>query len=208
VSVFNLISKWKSLQTLFNALGRTLPKIASIGVVLLVLYYVFDVLFVSLYQDLYDEVSIAPPRYRLEFRSQYNRLTFLKLLAQGYLDWDYFGNLEYGFISQFQMMTTDSWHEIVRQVFVARYTSYIFFYIWVILCTFVVLNLFIAAMMEALGEAREEEKMAEIEEKSKVFAANAPIEELVYKQHDLLQTQQDLHHSLSLIMKRVPELQS
>jgi hypothetical protein len=78
---------------------------------MLTFYYVFCVLFVSLFRHLYDE---------------------------GAFDWDYFGNLEYAFISQFQMMTTDSWHEIVRQTFAVRYTSYLLFYLWVCFTTFVV----------------------------------------------------------------------
>jgi hypothetical protein len=60
-------------------------------------------------------------------------------------------------------------------------------------------------MMEALGEVRDEDKLEEIVEKSKAFANAAPIDELVDKQHDLVETQKELNKTIQEVLRRVPE---
>lgn len=60
-------------------------------------------------------------------------------------------------------------------------------------------------MMEALGEVRDDDKVEEIVEKSKAFANAAPIDELIYKQHDLVETQKELNKTIQGVLRRVPE---
>lgn len=97
--VLSLVSKWKSLQDLVRAVGHTLPRLASIFICLLLIFYVYMVLCTTLYIDLY---------------------------AEGYLNWPYFSRLDYTFITLFQFMTLDSWHGVIRQVQVARPFRYVF----------------------------------------------------------------------------------
>ena len=87
--IFALVARLGSLRTLFMAVAQSVPKMASIWMILSMFFYVFAVLYTNLYSDLYDE---------------------------GFLDWDYFGRLDRTLITLFQFMTLDSWTGVVRQV--------------------------------------------------------------------------------------------
>ena len=52
--IFSLVSKWESLRLLFAAVGKTMPKMASIWLALMIFFYIFSVLCTTLYADLYD----------------------------------------------------------------------------------------------------------------------------------------------------------
>ena len=81
IRIFALVSKWKEMQGLFIALSLTLPKLSSLGAVLLLFFYVYCVLTVNLYSGFYDD---------------------------GYFNADYFGDIEQAFVTLFQIMTFDS----------------------------------------------------------------------------------------------------
>lgn len=49
-------------------------------------------------------------------------------------------------------MTGDGWSEINRQLMESHPSSWIYFVIFVLVCTFVVLNLFIAVVVSAMEE--------------------------------------------------------
>lgn len=168
--IFSLVSKWESLRVLFAAVGKTMPKMASIWLALMIFFYIFCVLCTTLYADLYED---------------------------GYLDWDYFGRLDYTFITLFQIMTLDSWTAVVRQVMVARPWSWLAFLAWVIVTSFFVLNLVVAVICESLIEiqkAKDQEKAgALIDENANKQAASAmQMDDLIQQQHHMLNVQQDL----------------
>lgn len=119
--VFSLVSKWESLRMLFAAVGKTMPKMASIWTALMIFFYIFCVLCTTLYADLYEE---------------------------GHLDWDYFGRLDYTFITLFQIMTLDSWTAVVRQVMDGQPWAWLLFFTWVVITSFFVLNLVVAVICE------------------------------------------------------------
>mmetsp|Transcript_30663 Transcript_30663/g.50663 ORF Transcript_30663/g.50663 Transcript_30663/m.50663 type:complete len:511 (-) Transcript_30663:118-1650(-) len=168
--IFSLVSKWESLRILFAAVGKTMPKMASIWMALMIFFYIFCVLLTTLYADLYED---------------------------GFLDWDYFGRLDYTFITLFQIMTLDSWTDIVRQVMTARPWAWVGFLAWVIITSFFVLNLVVAVICESLIEvqkAKDQEKAgaAMEENKNKAAASALQMHDLVQQQHQMLNVQQDL----------------
>jgi voltage-gated sodium channel len=171
--IFSLVSKWESLRILFAAVGKTMPKMASIWLALMIFFYIFCVLCTTLYGDLHED---------------------------GYLDFDYFGRLDYTFLTLFQIMTLDSWTAVVRQVMAARPWAWLVFLAWVIITAFFVLNLVVAVICESLIEinkAKEQEMMGEAmqENNNKAAASALQMEDLVRQQVHMMNVQQDLIRS-------------
>ena len=76
---------------------------------------------------------------------------------------EFFGNLGSSFFTLFQVMTLESWSDgIARPVMEKFPNSWIFFVIFIIIATFVVVNLFVAAIVDSFSAHsaadKEEEK--------------------------------------------------
>lgn len=76
-----------------------------------------------------------------------------------------FGSLPTSLFTLFQTMTGDDWGNIAREVMEVHPSAWIFFTIFILLCTFVVLNLFMAVVVSAMDEEAKEER-AEMEDLS------------------------------------------
>lgn len=76
---------------------------------------------------------------------------------------EFFGSLEASLFTSFQIMTTEGWPDIVRAVQKVHPYSWIFFITYILVATFVILNLFIAVIVDAMqkeeGEAEEAIKL-------------------------------------------------
>ncbi|MBL1073686.1 ion transporter [Nocardia sp. 2] len=70
---------------------------------------------------------------------------------------DYFGSLGTSMWTLFQIMTGEAWPDIAREVMAAKPLAWIFFLGYILISTFVVLNLFLAVMVSAADEVREDE---------------------------------------------------
>jgi voltage-gated sodium channel len=79
-----------------------------------------------------------------------------------------FGTLPTSLFTLFQAMTGDDWGNIAREVMTRHPSAWIFFTIFILLCTFVVLNLFMAVVVSAMDE----ESAAELAELEDVSAAS------------------------------------
>ncbi|MFI7106079.1 ion transporter [Nonomuraea sp. NPDC050227] len=71
-----------------------------------------------------------------------------------------FGSLPTSLFTLYQTMTGDDWGNIAREVMGAHPTAWIFFTIFILVCTFVVLNLFMAVVVSAMDEESAEERAA------------------------------------------------
>jgi len=129
--VVTLVSRWDSLRTLFEAVGSTIPKMASIWMALLILYYIFAVLFTTLFHGLYED---------------------------GYLGDDYFGRLDKTFVTLFQVMTLDNWSEVAREVMVYEPWAFLPFFIFILFTSFFVINLVVAVICESLIHVKDAER--------------------------------------------------
>ena len=81
---------------------------------------------------------------------------------------EYFGTLQASLFSMFQMLTTEGWPDIVRKVMAVYPYSWVFFIIYIFAATFIVLNLFIAVIVDAMQRssehmAKEKEEAEEID---------------------------------------------
>ncbi|MFF5206106.1 ion transporter [Streptosporangium sp. NPDC000396] len=72
---------------------------------------------------------------------------------------EYFGDLPTSLFTLFQMMTGDAWSDITRKVMAEHPSAWIFFVLFMLVCTFVVLNLFIAVVVSAMDEEHAEESV-------------------------------------------------
>ncbi|MEV5410364.1 ion transporter [Thermopolyspora sp. NPDC052614] len=71
---------------------------------------------------------------------------------------EFFGDLPTSLFTLFQMMTGDAWSDIAREVMAQHPMAWVFFIVFVLICTFVVLNLFIAVVVNAMEEEHKAEE--------------------------------------------------
>ncbi|WP_157245351.1 ion transporter [Nonomuraea typhae] len=74
----------------------------------------------------------------------------------------YFGDLQTSLFTLFQTMTGEAWPDIAREVMTEHPYAWVFFVVFILVCSFVVLNLFMAVVVSAMEEESAEER-AEIE---------------------------------------------
>ncbi|MFG1968410.1 ion transporter [Nonomuraea fuscirosea] len=84
---------------------------------------------------------------------------------------DRFGDLPTSLFTLYQTMTGDDWGNIAREVMSRHPTAWIFFTIFILVCTFVVLNLFLAVVVSAMDEESAEERAEERAERAEELAA-------------------------------------
>ena len=113
------------------ALFGVMPRMAAIGLMLCLIFYIFGVMFTQLFKDLY---------------------------AQGYTEYDYFGSLAWTLFTLFQMMTLDNWASICREVTKKYKWAWLPFFTFVIISGFIVVNLIIAVICDAIGALHADEK--------------------------------------------------
>lgn len=118
------------MKNLVEALFNVMPRMFAIGCLLCLIFYIYGVMFTVMFKDLYDD---------------------------GYLDQDYFSRLDKTFFTLFQLMTTDSWSYITKQVMVVYPYAWLPFITFILLSSFVVLNLVIAVICNAVSELQRNE---------------------------------------------------
>lgn len=85
----------------------------------------------------------------------------------GATDPEHFGTLTSSLLSMFQITTGDDWANVIRPTTEARPGAWVFFIVYIVLATYIVLNLFIAVAVEALDRESEEtadEMVQEVEQ--------------------------------------------
>ncbi|MQA85802.1 MAG: ion transporter [Streptosporangiales bacterium] len=78
---------------------------------------------------------------------------------------EYFGNLGVSLFTLFQVMTGEGWPEVARDVMDAQPMAWIFFVVYILLSTFVVLNLFIGVVVSAMESQVRSETQADLDER-------------------------------------------
>jgi voltage-gated sodium channel len=75
----------------------------------------------------------------------------------GETDEERFGSLAASLRSMFQVTTGDDWANVIAPTTAVHPWAYVFFVVFIVLATYIVLNLFIAVAVEALDKETEEE---------------------------------------------------
>lgn len=127
-----LVSVVPSMRKVIVGLFSAIPSIATVIVMLLLLFYISAVM-------------------------------ATKLFGEAFPQW--FGNLGASLYSLFQIMTLESWSMgIVRPVMEVYPYAWAFFVPFILLTSFIVLNLFIGVIVNAMAEATEDDAHGEREE--------------------------------------------
>jgi hypothetical protein len=102
----------------------------AIGLLLFLVSYIFAVMCTQLFADAYPT----------------------------YTEIDYWGRLDATFFSLFQIMTLDNWSDIARQTMVGYPFAWLPIIVFVIVTGFVVVNLIIAVICDAISALHDDEK--------------------------------------------------
>jgi voltage-gated sodium channel len=89
----------------------------------------------------------------------------------------HFGNLGTSLWTLFQTLTGEAWPEIADDVMAQYPASWVFFLVFILISTFVVLNLFLAVIVGAMESVREDEEAALEETESDIKAEIAALRE-------------------------------
>ena len=119
-----LVTRVKMMKNLVLAVFNVMPKMAAIGLLLALIFYIFAVMMTQMFKNLYEDGLTAE---------------------------DYFSNLPITFFTLFQMMTLDNWADIARQVVAVYFWAWIPIFFFVTISGFVVVNLIIAVICDAVS---------------------------------------------------------
>merc|ERR1719245_2053369 len=89
---------------------------------------------------------------------------FMNLYSEGYSTWDYFSRLDITLFSLFQMMTLNDWSPIARDAMAMYGWAWIPFIAFVILQSFIMMNMIIAALCNSMTIIRENEELEKAKE--------------------------------------------
>jgi hypothetical protein len=130
---FRLVTRVKTLQNLVTALFSVVPRIAGITLLLALIFFIFSILMTSMWKDLYHE---------------------------GYTEQDYFSRLDATLFTLFQVLTLDEWAGLTREVMASPGNSWAWFPMiaFVIITAFIVINLIIAVICDAIAALHANEK--------------------------------------------------
>jgi len=138
--ILRLVSKVESLKKVVNALLTVMPRMGLVAFLLSLMFLVFGIGFTVLFADMYKNKHTS---------------------------YDYFSSIDRTFLTLFQIMTFDNWHEIAREVMVVYPWSWILFVLWAVITGFVIVNLIVAIICESLVTMTEEKKLQdELEQKA------------------------------------------
>lgn len=176
--VLKIASKFEALQKLIRALIDVIPNITAIFSLLLLVFYIFAVMFTTLFKK-YDKAGDLEA-------------------ASGYFD-----RLDRTLFSLFQFMTMD-WQEAARDCQKQISWAPILFIMFEIASGFIVFNLIVAVLCEALGlldkDTREDEEEI-VEERERLQAIQSlmiQVEQVREKQRVIRKTLQELDGGSSL----------
>ena len=128
-----LVTRVKVMKNLVLALFDVMPRMGAICMLLGLIYYIFAVMFTQLFGDLY---------------------------SKGVTDIDYFSRLDLALFTLFQIMTLDAWGSIARQVSKEYHWAWIPFTVFVTVSGFIVVNLIIAVICDAVSNMDDDDRAA------------------------------------------------
>mmetsp|Transcript_22353 Transcript_22353/g.52607 ORF Transcript_22353/g.52607 Transcript_22353/m.52607 type:complete len:350 (+) Transcript_22353:115-1164(+) len=136
VRAVRVVSKVKDLRELVMALFHTVDRMGAIASLLLLIYFVFTIFFTELFKDAY---------------------------AKGVTSEDHFSTLGLTAFTLLQFMFLDDWSSMTKELMAEYWWSWIPILVFIIICTFVVMNLIIAVICDAVGAIQTDEMTANLD---------------------------------------------
>lgn len=181
-----LVTRIEVMKNLVLAVFSVMPRMAAIGLLLLLIFYIFAVMFTQLFKDLYHEGKTSD---------------------------DYFSRLDATFFTLFQIMTLDSWADIAREVIDDIQWAWLPFVIFVTISGFIVVNLIIAVICDAVSALEEDVKAkitggaleadGESEENSGEQDVREQLESLEFQVDELNRVQEQTLHTLEYLTRQI-----
>ena len=138
ISIFKLAKSWRRFQHLLKTIWRTLVDISTFTIVLFLFMFLFTILGMEIFA------------YRVKFDNNGN-----PNLVTGSSPWQNFDNFEWAFTSVFVLLTGDSWgSDIWVQLYRATepWRSTIYVFVIYIIGNRILLNLFLAILLQNFDE--------------------------------------------------------
>jgi hypothetical protein len=159
-NLFDNYYRWQSnaisffLNHILAALLSVLPRMGAIFLMLLLIFYIFAVMFTTHFnQHLYDDEQCNDASIVNDYFENLENCNTVPI--EDY----YFANLGSSMLTLFQLMTMDEWADIVRSLMPCYpVTSWLYLIIFVIISGFIVVNLIVAVICDAIGALDEKEK--------------------------------------------------
>jgi len=134
---FRLITKFPQMRDLIHALVSVVPRMVAIFLLLMMIYFVFGVMFTELFGTCYQE---------------------------GYTTEDYFSRLDYTAFTLLQFMLLDNWSSITKEVSQKYSWAWFPILLFIVISTFIVINLIIAVICDAVAAIHSEDMQLKVEE--------------------------------------------
>ncbi len=123
------------------AILAVMPRMLAIFLMLLLIFYIFAVMFTQLYSQAVWTVQTAPAP---------------ELVDQPIM---FFRTLDQSMLTLFQLMTMDEWATVVRALQWDGYRlSWLFIILFIVISGFIMVNLIVAVICDAIGSLSEEDK--------------------------------------------------
>mmetsp|Transcript_374 Transcript_374/g.623 ORF Transcript_374/g.623 Transcript_374/m.623 type:complete len:348 (-) Transcript_374:61-1104(-) len=142
IRALRIVMRMHDMKELVEALITCIPSIFAVGMLLMLILYIYGVMFTLLFQNLYQD---------------------------GYLDEDYFSRLDYTLLTLIQMMTMDNWSAIIKQVMVVYPWAWFPFILYILMTTFIVLNLAVGVISSAVANVSHDEIESHLKQVSSDF---------------------------------------
>ncbi len=131
-----LLSMVPSMKKVIQAMFYAIPGIASVGTIILLIFYISAVLVTNFFGNKFDVTNFFGNKFE-----------------------DWFGTIGDSMYSLFQIMTLESWSMgIVRPVMEEYPYAWAFFVPFILVTTFAVLNLFIGIIVDAMQHQTNEDE--------------------------------------------------
>lgn len=159
-----MMSSLRHLRVIVQAIGRSIPSIAWTALLLVLIYYIFSIIGVSMFGEAFP---------------------------------DWFGNIGKSMYTLFQVMTLESWSMgISRPVMEVFGYAWMYFVPFVLISSFVVMNVVVGIVVNAISEVAEatkiEKKQAAALEETAPADNNAKIAEEIAEVRKHLEELEDL----------------
>lgn len=184
-----LVTRIEVMRNLVVAIFSVVPKMAAITMLLLLIFYIFAVMFTQLFKDLSEEIE----------------------------GFHYFDRIDDSMFTLFQIMCLDEWSAIALDVMTVYPWSWIIFVSFVVITAFVVVNLIIAVICDAIQVLRSVDKCLEFgfdvdgDSKSKSVELEDPPElqerliEMETKMDAVMEIQKDMAETMRILRQALKE---
>merc|ERR1719353_602550 len=164
--VFRLFKRVKSLNKIIVAIACAVPGVMNAFLILTIIMCIYAILAVEFFRDV--GVDCKEPNFT-ELPGYFVGLLSIRKFCMGN---EYFGSFSKSIYTFFQVLTGESWSEMVARPVIWYYGSEwhlcvgsaLFFVSFVLVTAFVLINVVVAVLLDKMTSSEEEEEAEEAEE--------------------------------------------